>query len=218
MALKLFGFVFKQSQKIIVRRSADDRRDFISSLENINSLGIHIALPLHNLKPMPLIKGEKIYVLISLQSFSIEFNAVVKGFRRDNIQLVVLEFPDDYKRVQRRSAVRLKVLMDVEVALPPQEPDQEPVFEKGQAVDISAGGMEIITRLPVEKDHTVLVKFDLALDRHRTHNFCIKSKVRRVTTMPPRSKRLGVEFLELSTVDSDRIFQYIFRKSTRSIN
>ncbi|MCL5057092.1 MAG: PilZ domain-containing protein [Actinobacteria bacterium] len=218
MALKLLGFTFKQSQKIIVKRSADDKLEFISSLENVNSLGMQIALPLHNLKPMPLLKGEKVYVLISLQSFSIEFNTLVKGFKKDNIQLVVLEFPGDYKRVQRRNAVRLKVLMDVEVALLPQKPDQEPVFEKGQAVDISAGGMEIITRLSAERDQTVLVKFNLELDRNRVHNFCIRSKVRRVSSITPKSKRLGVEFLDMGMADSDRIFQFIFKKSTTSIN
>ncbi|KJS64040.1 MAG: hypothetical protein JL50_20290 [Peptococcaceae bacterium BICA1-7] len=218
MALKLAGFTFKQSQKIIVKRSEDDKLQFISSLENVNSLGIQIALPLLNLKQMPLIKGERVYVLISLPSFSIEFNTRVKGFRKDNIQLVVLEFPTDYKRVQRRNSVRLKVLLDVEVALVPREAGQEPVYEKGQAVDISAGGMEVTTKLPVERDQTVLVKFVLELDRQRIYNFCIKSKVRRITPITPKTKRLGVEFLDMGISDSDKIFQYIFKKSTTSIN
>lgn len=218
MALKLFGFTFKQSQKIIVKRSDDDQTEYISSLENVNSLGIQIAHPLKNLKPIPLLKEEKLHVLISLQSSSLEFDTFVKGFRRDNIPLVILEFPEDFKRIQRRNTVRLKVLLDVEVALLPEEPVQAPVFVKGQAVDISAGGMEIFTRLAVEKDQLVLVKFRLELDRQRTHDFCIKAKVRRISDITQRSKRLGVEFLEMSTANSDRIFQYIFKKSTTSIN
>lgn len=217
MALKLFGFSFMQSQKIIAKRSENDRLTFVSSLEGVGPKGIHIALPICNLKPMPLIRGQEIFVLISLQSFSIEFKTRVKGFKRDNIPLVLLEHPKDYKRVQRRNSVRLKVLLDIEVALLPEEQGQEPVFEKGQALDLSAGGMEIITRLGAGKDQIILAKFDLDIDKDKTHSFCIKSRVKRVMTVPPRSKKLGVEFFDLSTTESDKIFHYIFKKSTTAL-
>ncbi|MFZ5645934.1 MAG: flagellar brake protein [Bacillota bacterium] len=218
MAIKLFGFSFKQSQKIIVKRSEGDAREFISSLEGARPEYFTISEPLCNLKPLPLIRGEEIFVLISLQSFSIEFKTRVRSFKVDNIRMVNLEYPAEYKRVQRRNAVRLKVLMDVEVAVIPENPDQPPVFEMAEAVDISAGGMEIITRLPVERDQNVLVKFTLEIDKNRFHNFCIKSKVRRATAVPPRKKRIGVEFLDLSSSDSDKIFRFIFKKSTKSLS
>lgn len=218
MALKLFGFTFKQSQKLVIKRSAEDRREFVSSLENINATGIHITLPICNLKPMPLLKGEMVHVLISLPSFSIEFKTRVKGFKKDNIQMVVLEFPEEFKRVQRRRTVRLKVLMDVEIALLPPQPGQEPELVKCEAVDISAGGMEIITKHKIERNSNLLVKFELEIEKGKMHQFSVKGKVRRSADVPPKSKKLGVEFLDISTADADRIVQYIFRKSTTAIN
>jgi c-di-GMP-binding flagellar brake protein YcgR len=217
MTLKLFGFPFRQSQKLIVKRSADDRMEFVSSLENINATGIHIALPILNLKPMPLLRGETVHVLISLPSSSIEFKTTVKGFKKDNIQLVVLEHPQDYKRVQRRNSVRLKVLMDAEMALLPVKRGQEPEFSKCEMVDISAGGMELVTKLPVERDSTILIKFDLEMEKDRVHNFLVRGKVRRVTPIPPKAKRLGVQFINLSMADADRIVQYIFKRSTTAL-
>ncbi|MHB8156130.1 MAG: flagellar brake protein [Desulfocucumaceae bacterium] len=241
MALKLFGFTFKQSQKVIVKRTEDDTKEFIASLENVMPQGVTISTPMHHLKPMPLLRGETIYVKIALESFTISFTTRVKAFRQDNIPLVLLDYPEDYQRVQRRNAVRMRTLLDVEVsALPvsdPVSPDkkpnqearqepgpeqeamllpaQEPVCEKGEGVDISAGGMEIILKVPFERDSLVMVKFILEIDTNKFHKFNIKSRIRRVQPVPPNRIKLGVEFLNLGMSESDKIFQYIFKKSTR---
>lgn len=224
MPMKFKGFILNDSQKIHV--SGSDNREYVSTIEFINEEAITITYPLLKQNSMDLRRGDEVYVKIVLGSHTIEFHTKVKSFRPDNVLLVNLEHPTDFKRIQRRNAVRLKTLINVQIAPLSPDPDDpdipeipgnEPLFSRATALDISAGGMEIFTRLAVEKDQDVLVKFCLELDRQRKHDFCIKSKVRRISDITQRSKRLGVEFLEMSTTNSDRIFQYIFKRSTTSI-
>lgn len=214
MALKFKGFKLNDSQKILVTRGEKDPDEFVSSIESIDPGAITITYPIRrNDEPMELSRGERVYVKIPLGNFVIEFKSRVKGYRPDNILLVNLEHPVDYKRIQRRSSVRLKLLLDIQVAVPPEDPRKEPVFAKATALDISAGGMEAMVSSPYEKDTDLLVKFDLAVDKKTVHRFNLISRIRRVVPVPPNKFKIGFEFLELSRNDTDKIFQYIFKKS-----
>ena len=99
------------------------------------------------------------------------------------------------------------------MAIPPEDPKEEPVFADATALDISAGGMEAMVSSPYEKDTDLLVKFDLAVDKKTVHRFNLISRIRRVVPVPPNRYKIGFEFLDLSMNDTDKIFQYIFKKS-----
>lgn len=213
MPLKLFGYTVRQSQRIAVTRDENDAREFVSSIEDIGPKGICITIPLHNQVAMEIRRGESIYLKVPMFSFVMEFYSRVTSFRADNIPLLVIEYPAEYKRVQRRNSVRLKILMDIQIAALPENPGEEPVFTGATALDISAGGLEILVPAPYEKDTVLLAKFDLPVDKKTVHNFLLKSKVRRVIPVTHRKYKLGLQFLELTRSDTDKIFQYIFKKS-----
>lgn len=213
MALKLFGYTVKQSQKITVSRREDDNLEFVSSIEDVGPKGIYITVPLHNQVAMEIRRGDSIYIRVPMYSFVLEFSSRVTSFRADNIPLLVVKHPAEYKRIQRRSSVRLRILMNVQIASLPGNPGEEPVFTDATALDISAGGLEVMVNAPCEKDSIMLVKFDLEVDKKTVHKFLVKSQVRRVSPVTYKRYKLGLQFLELTRSDADRIFQYIFKKS-----
>lgn len=213
MALKLFGYTVKQSQRITVSRREDDNLEFVSSIEDIGPKGICITVPLHNQVAMEIRRGDIIYLKVPMFSFFMEFESRVTSFRADNIPLLVVEHPAEFKRIQRRRSVRLRILMNVQIASLPGNPGEEPVFTDATALDISAGGLEVMVNAPYERDSIMLVKFDLEVNKKTVYKFLLKSRVRRVSPVTARKYKLGLEFLDLTRGDADRIFQYIFKKS-----
>ncbi|MFZ5631713.1 MAG: flagellar brake protein [Bacillota bacterium] len=218
--MKFKGFVLNDSQKIYI--SGSDKKEYVASIESVTPDAITITYPLHRQNSMELRRGDEVFVKILMGSFALEFSTRVKSFRPDNVLLVNLEHPVEYTRIQRRSAVRMKTLINILIApLPPNPenpdlpliPKEEPLYIRATALDISAGGMEILANAPNEKDSFLLIKFDLEMDKKRVHNFSVTAQVRRLTQESPRRFRHGVEFLDLSRADSDKIFQYIFKKS-----
>lgn len=223
MPIRYKGFILDDSQKIYV--SGSDNREYVSTIESISKEAITITYPLRQQNPMDLKQGSPVHIKIVMGSHTIEFDTRIKSFSRDNILLLHLEHPTDFKRIQRRNAVRLKTLINVEIApLPPDPdnpempliPDDEPLLSRATALDISAGGMEILAGKLYENDSFMLVKFALEVDKKDVHPISVAARVRRATRVTPKSKkfRLGVEFLDLSVSDTDRIFRYIFRKTT----
>lgn len=213
MSHRLAGFTVKQSQRITVTRSEDDRLEFVSSIENIGPGGIDISVPLRNQVPLELRRGDPVYLKVPMSSFSLEFETRVKSFKSENIILITLEHPEDFKRVQRRGSVRFKILLNIFVAPFPAD-GEEPVYTEATALDLSAGGMEIMTPQHYSMDSKLLVGFTLEIDKNNARNFLTKSVVRRVTPVSAKKYKIGVQFLDLSTSDSDKIFRYIFKKSS----
>jgi|GEM_PF-1192288 len=213
MPLKLMGYAIQQSQKAIVTRHENDSREFVSSIEDSNPRGLSITIPLQNQVAMELRRGEEIYVKVPTPSFVMEFRTKVRSFTPDNVILINLEPPEDFKRIQRRGSFRLKILLNVEIAPLPDYEDQDPVFKPATALDLSAGGMEVVATTPYDKDSLVWLKFHLAVDKKTVHTFRLQSRVRRVAQTSPRKYKLGLEFQELSKADTDKIFQFIFKKS-----
>ncbi len=216
-ALKLFGYKVKQSQKAIVTRNGNGHLEFVSSIEDIDPKGIYITVPLHNQVPMEVKRGENVNIRIPMHSFVMEITGPVSSFSMDNIPLLVIEHPGGYRRIQRRNSVRMKVLMDVEIAMPPDDTAEEPAFTNAMALDISAGGMEVLVSGQYEKNAVLLIKFELPVNKKTIYKFLAKSQIRRVTPVTNKKNKLGLQFINMARSDADKIFQFIF-KSTAEKN
>jgi len=214
MSLKLAGFKIKQSQRITVSKREDDKLEFVSSLEYTDGSKISITVPLHNQIPLELRRGETVYIKVPMSSFSLEFSTRVVSFTSENILLVNLEQPQSYKRVQRRGTVRFKTLLNVQIAPLPEDPKEKPLFKDAVGLDLSAGGLELMTTEPYPEETFVLVCFDLEMQKNKKNNFTVKSLVRRLITISPKKFKVGVQFQDLTIAETDKIFQYIFKKSS----
>ncbi|MFZ5596804.1 MAG: flagellar brake protein [Bacillota bacterium] len=211
MTLKILGHKIGQSQKISVFRPGSEYREFVSSIEYADPLGITITTPITRHNVMDLIPGDLLVIRVPLESFIMEFDARVLSYREDNVSLVVLEPPASYRRIQRRKCYRMKSLLNVRIAYNPDNPDVDPLFSEALALNISAGGMEVITQVDFDLHDILLVKFELPLYNKKIHRFLVKSEVCRVTPVSPRKRKVAFKFLNLPTVDADKIVQYIFK-------
>lgn len=213
MVLKILGHPIKQSQKITVTRDEKDPQEYTASIEYSGPRGLSITLPMRNQSAMELKRGEEVFLKVITESSILEFKSRVKSLTTDNIILVNLENPTDFKRVQRRSSFRLKTVLSVQIAPVHGDGEKEPRFVRATALDISAGGMEVVARFQCQKDDLLLVKFDLELDKKTVFKFLVEARVRRITQESATKYKLGLEFQNLSDKDTDKIYRYIFKKS-----
>lgn len=213
MAVKIMGYPVKQSQKTIVTKDKNDTNQFVASIEMGGANGISITLPMQNQLNMDLREGQEIYLKVPTDSCIMEFKTLVRSFSNDNVPLVNLDKPADFKRIQRRKSFRLKTLINVKIAPTPEDPDGNPNYSPATGLDISAGGMEVMTSTPFQKDTVLMMKFDLWVDKKTVHTFFLNAEIRRVALASPGNYKLGLEFLNLTKSDTDKIYQFIFKKS-----
>jgi len=71
-----------------------------------------------------------------------------------------------------------------------------------------------MTTEPYPEETFVLVCFDLEMQKNKKNNFTVKSLVRRLITISPKKFKVGVQFQDLTIAETDKIFQYIFKKSS----
>lgn len=213
MSLKVLKYPVKQSQKIILKRGPDDPLEFVSSLEASGPKGLAITVPLHNQVPLELFPGEEVLIRIPTASFIVEVKSRVRSYTKENIILINLDPPVFISRIQRRTAYRLKMLLNIQIAPLPEKELEEPKFSPATALDISAGGMEVLATYHHAINDVVLVKFSMDIQKHAPYTICTKARVRRSVRESRTKHKLGLEFIDLSRAETDHIFRFIFKKS-----
>ena len=129
---------------------------------------------------------------------------------------VIVEGPGDdgvwvevhsVERLQRRSAVRVPVQMQVEITLPAPR-GEEPVTVTGVSEDLSAGGMLVRTREELERGWLLRLRFCLPGE-----DACFTTRGRVVhgsedERRTERRWRAGIEFLGVEFEDREHLVRY----------
>lgn len=124
-----------------------------------------------------------------------------------------LKVEGDVRRVQRRWNVRLSALIDLEEALLIDRDAERPF--KATILDISAGGVLLHTREPIQVGATLRLTFSLpGLSK------AIRARAEVVRLMQLDSEgwrylRLGTRFLDLTKDQEDAIIKFAFREQMR---
>jgi c-di-GMP-binding flagellar brake protein YcgR len=186
---------------------------YVSAVEDITADTIYIAVPYRSQIPLLLSEGDRVNVKYIGDSELFFFETSVVGRREDKVLLFGISFPEKLKRVQRRRDVRLCTLHDVFYAEIPEE-NERPVFKHANALDLSAGGLRLVTDKPFEVGTRLQLKFQLPV-RDTFYEIATKAQVKRQEPILMDNQRvyhLGLEFLELPQNQKDKIFSYIFWK------
>ena len=161
----------KIGQKLQVRRK-DAKEWFNSGIQDIRDGYIRINMPFSQERPLVLRRSEKVVIRFFSEQSSFIFNTNVIGEAADNIKLYRLDYPQKINRVQQRNHVRLPVIIDVEYAKA-EEKDKNIVYKKTTTVDLSGGGMKLLTREKIKSGNKLLLLFSLPL-KNRPELFEIK--------------------------------------------
>lgn len=198
------------SQRIQVAREESEEY-YVSTVEDITDDAIFIALPYRQRHPLLLEAGDRVKVLFPGKNECFCFSTTVKSrLEEGKVILYALALPSTIKRIQRRRDVRLYETMEVFFA--PYREGEEPDFKPTLALDFSAGGIRIASPKPYEPGTTLWIKFSLPL---RNEEFTLATPARVVRCEPVMLEgrklyHLGMEFLNLSRSQKDKIFSYVF--------
>lgn len=200
-------------QKLQIRRK-DAKEWFNSAIQEIRDGYIHIMMPFLKERPLVLRRNEKVVIRFFSEHSSFTFDTNVIGELADNIKLYRLDYPQEINRVQQRDHVRLPVIIDVEyVILEEKEKEKKANYKKTTTVDLSGGGMKLLTREKIEPGTLLLLVFSLPL-KNRPELIEIKSLVVRCIKVEPTREvyHLGIKFENINLSQEDKIVRYVFEK------
>lgn len=87
--------------------------------------------------------------------------------------------------------------------------------EDAMALDLSAGGMQLNTRLPLQVGDLVHVEFALGTEREKNRaKVAFEGTIRRCVPTPKNTFTVGVQFKAPSMKEQDRVVAYLLRKQT----
>lgn len=171
-----------------------------------------VSIPIRDNQYLPLQKGERIDVLYYEGTCIYEFTSMVSDRERSNIPLIWIVIPEKFKKIQRRKYVRVSVLLNGKFAVIPKEfllnkdNFSKLKFFEGTAVDLSGGGLRMITKHKIEMDTNVL----MALPFH-DGGVLVKGKVMRVDQDEMKNIVCGINFMDLKASEQEKIIGYVFQ-------
>jgi c-di-GMP-binding flagellar brake protein YcgR len=147
----------------------------------------------------------KIYIYE--QDTTYAFVTPILGRKWQNIPLLVIQKPETFIKIQRRSYMRLPVKLEVYFRIAGDESD----FKKGETIDISGGGALVITEETIEEGQILELEMYLP---NRKPFFC-KAKIIRLLEKAKKKgdkNKIAIEFYEITEGKRDQIINYIFEK------
>ncbi|MBC8062248.1 MAG: flagellar brake domain-containing protein [Clostridiaceae bacterium] len=196
-----------------------EKQSFKSNIQDVNEKFFYISIPTKDGEYIPLRSGDLAEVMYYQELSIFQFDSRVIGRKVDGIPLIILEIPNTYKVVQRRQYYRVVKLDYLTVInfeklpegegykskIPKKQMDISKVSQKVVLLDLSGGGMRIKVEQPIQYGdilHFILntLKGDIE----------IYGKVVRVERDEKNFYVCGINFLDLTNLEREKIIQYTF--------
>jgi c-di-GMP-binding flagellar brake protein YcgR len=205
------------NRKIEVR--IDGEREFYkSSVQGFSSHGLVITVPMLRGDWLRLFPGMKVEVKSFADNAQYLFAArVLDRLKEKDLPLYLLSLPTDVKRIQLRDYVRAKCALEVfyrEVPLSELAsvsllvPDK-----KGITLDISAGGLRMLIKEPIDPENLILVKMSLPAPRGKPVTITALGEVKGCEKTFEEQARYEVRlfFTTISERDRDKVVATVFQ-------
>lgn len=197
---------------------------------------INIAMPMEKGKII-LLSIDSVYTLSFFSKNSIyQCNGkIVDRYKSSNMYFLVVELVSSLKKMQRREYYRLECLMPaefremtqkeidfdyveeiVENAKDPDAEEQELPFQKAIIVDISGGGLRMVSEIPVEANQYVLIKVRIPI-RFLVKQFHLVGYVLQSAKVPGEVVKyeIRLQFEKISKEEREAIIKYIFEEERK---
>jgi c-di-GMP-binding flagellar brake protein YcgR len=201
----------------------DDTEVYKSIIQDESSENLTISLPIKNGVFMTPANGQTLELLYYDNLNVYKFESLVLGRQiENNVPQLLLSFPQNVVKIQRRKFVRVDVAFYIKYARFSVEEGSNISLQKevqaayqGILLDISGGGFRLNTT------HKLQLK-DIVVTEIPTENGSIKTigEVVRVEKQPDGKYYCGISFSNIDERTRDRIIQYIFtlmRKQRKNI-
>ncbi len=209
----MIGHYIKIYDNIQISRSIEESW-YTSKVQGFDQQHLLIDMPYDQNMPLILESGEQVNGRAFLDSGKFEFKSRYLEKRYDNIPLLTLTMPHEYKRVQLRNFVRLPIMIDVLFAEFNDGFKGKTLFTKATTLDLSGNGLRIAARKHYDTGTLLLLKFNL-ITRNLDCTINVTGRVVRVSS-PDKSRtfHVAVQFTDITRQQEDLIMRFIFHKTT----
>lgn len=198
------------NQLIEVEMDYNGKRVVLSSrIEAIEEEYLLIATPIRQGIPLLISPGTNIVVQFRWRDTLFAFNSEVVSRRLRPIPVWIIKKPVEFFRIaQKRSCVRLAINLPLRFQY--LDRNDETIY-KGLTVDISAGGILFSSTQACNAGEKIKVELSL------TENSKVSSVAQVVRAFDKkegalRGYRVAVEFEDITEIERDRIFKFVFDK------
>jgi len=209
----MIGHYIKIYDNIQISRSEEESW-YTSKVQGFDQQHLLIDTPYDQNIPLVLESGEQINGRAFLDSGKFEFKSRYLEKRYDNIPLLTLTMPHEYKRFQLRKFVRLPIMIDVYFAESNDGFRGNPLFTKATSLDLSGNGLRIASKRYYDTGTLLLLKFNL-ITRNLDCKISVTGRVIRVSS-PDQNRifHVAVQFTDITSRQEDSIMRFIFYKTT----
>jgi c-di-GMP-binding flagellar brake protein YcgR len=182
----------------------DYKGKYKTHVDEVGEKRVSIFAPSHMGEIVPLREGTRVEIVFWDEIASYAMETVIEQRIAVPVQIFVLEFPDDIRRVQRRNFVRVAAYYPVSFQV--VERTGLSNMLKGNMLDLSGGGMRFQTSEKIEKDALIYTFFQLPTGEIKT-----PARVCRVEPIEDtRKSSVSVEFYQISDRERNRITRCVF--------
>ncbi|QGG47254.1 flagellar brake protein [Heliorestis convoluta] len=182
-----------------------------SRVEDIGEDKILLALPFKEGQPIPMHVGDPV-IFYKITSHGIYvYQSIIQERQSQPLPIITVERPKKIDKVQRRNFYRFPVFMKTVYAK--QEDEKDPCDWTWKACtikNISAGGLLVLVNDEFQKNDKLLIEVPLLQERLRLQAFVKRVFLERVERQA--YYLLGLEFIEPSRMEQEKIIQFIFAR------
>lgn len=180
---------------------------YLCKIEDIENGNVHISLPIEKGHFIPLRAGTLIRINVTQSDGVYSFSEHILKRVMSPYPHFVIKYPQKIQRIQRRNYVRLMLNIPIEFKL-----EEEESCYRGVSIDLSGGGVFLVTQKQLEIGQKLTVNFKLTNGLDCSN---IKSIVKRERVIEGQNggavkRNYGVEFVEINQKLREEIISYLF--------
>ena len=228
------GMRIEISDEFVTEEDRDSKPLYISQVQNLFSNGdFEIDMPIYQRQLVLLHNGARYKFLFYGDKHNYEAIVVVKDrYKADNRYLVRVQLVTQPEKVQRREYYRCCTTIDVkyhdlaesEINSPQFDEIMDrysginlnPILTQGVVLDISGGGMKMVTKYPNEVGSYKRIIFDLKMEE-KTEHFNVCAQVLSCNPRPDTVSRYEnrLKFIKLDSDSREKIIRFIFEEERK---
>lgn len=183
-------------------------------IEEVRSDVLVIATPMRQREYLSLDPGRKVVLSVIRRSTPYFYDTAVVGTEwQDGQQLTLLRRPADSAGTAPRRHVRVPVTINDGQFWAVEENEKFGATIPGSIVDLSAGGLQVMTKTGLPEGQVVLVRFTLSrVAGHLMVDARVLRDYERLSDVGVKTHRSHLEFLELPERERDRLIKFVFQR------
>lgn len=183
-------------------------------IEDVRADYLLVGTPMKQREYVKLEPGQRLMLSVIRRNSPYFFETAVLGTEFvDGQQLTQLRRPPDNAGVALRQTVRVPVTISDGLFWWEGDHGKFGPSLSGQIVDVSAGGMQVVTKLGLPQGRTVLARFTLSKELgHLMLDAEVLRDYERTSDVGVTSHRAHCQFSSLSAKDRDRLIKFVFQR------